>query len=67
VFLLLTSYCNDTSNGYKIYYEKVEYLKGHFWEVIEAMWVKFLFDLDYPHTEFHPILSGTFAAKTLVN
>jgi len=48
--------------------KKVEYLKGHFWEAIQAMWVKFLFNtyaiMDYhPHTEFRPILRRSYGAK----
>jgi len=59
--------CFGTSNGHRFGKNngKVEYLKGHFWEAILAMWVKFLFDtydhVDYPHTEFFSIPRGSCA------
>ena len=57
----------DALNGhrYSKNNKKVEYLIGHFWEAIQAMRVKFLWDtydhLGYPHTEFRPILRGSCA------
>ena len=45
--------------------KKVEYLMSHFWETIQAMGVKFLWDtydhLGCAHTKFCPILRGSFA------
>ena len=46
-------------------WQKAKYLKACFWEAIQAMWVKFLWDtydhLGYPHTKSHPILRGSCA------
>ena len=57
----------DALNGhrYSKNNKKGEYFKGHFWEAIQAMKVKFLWDtydhLGYPHTKFRSILRGSCA------
>ena len=57
----------DTLNGHGCSKnnQKVEYLIAHFWEAIQAMGMKFLWDtydhLGYPHTKFRPILRGSCA------
>ena len=57
----------DVLNGHRYSKNsiKVKYLMSHFWEAIEAMRVKFLWDtcdhLGYPHTKFRPILRGSCA------
>ena len=46
-------------------WQELKYLIDHFWEAIQTIWVKFLWDtydhLGYPHTTFHPILRGSCA------